>query len=337
MGKLGRTTGYRFAIALLVIAFLGVTFGAGSEVQPAHAQPAQPAQVSIIVDHDDIAQFDSIPDEYIEAASRLAFLFRHASVGGNIDQGLDCLADNSAGRPNYCDRGLPPGEIVADPRYDRSNWDFEFHAPPPNPNPIWSNKARFFIERVDGLPANAYDVVGFKFGYVDGVPGSTIDNNFFVRSDATTDIGDIEALAARHPDKTVMWWTMGLARGVGTEDAASFNGQMRTYAASHAIALMDIADIQSHRPDGTPCVDNAGRGIEALCSDYTEETEGGHLNALGKQRMAKAVWIMMARLAGWQGEPGQSTPTPRPSGTPAPTSTPLPPGWEQLFLPAVRR
>lgn len=327
------------AAALLVAALLAATLGAAFEMQPAHAQPAQPAQVSIIVDHDDIAQFESIPDQYIEEASRLTFLFRHASVGQNISDGLDCLADTSASRPNYCDRGLPPGEIIADPRYNRDNWDFEFHAPPPNPNPIWSNKARFFIERVDGLPANSYEVVGFKFGYVDGVPGSTIDNNFFVRSNTTTDIGDIEALAGRHPDKTIMWWTMGLARGVGTEDAASFNRQMREYAASHAIALMDIADIQSHRPDGTPCVDNGGRGIEALCSDYTEETQGGHLNALGKQRMAKAVWIMMARLAGWQGEPGQNTPTPRPTGTraPLPTATPLPPGWEQLFLPAVRR
>jgi hypothetical protein len=36
-----------------------------------------------------------------------------------------------------------------------------------------------------------------------------------------------------------------------------------------------------------------------MCDEYTEEVVAGHLNALGKQRMAKAVWVLMARLAGW--------------------------------------
>ena len=78
-----------------------------------------------------------------------------------------------------------------------------------------------------------------------------------------------------------------------------FNRQMRAYAVAHNKVFMDLADIESHRPDGTACTDNEGNGIEAICQDYTNERNAGHLNALGSQRAAKAIWVLMARLAGW--------------------------------------
>lgn len=256
----------------------------------------------IIVDHRSIALFDSIPDQYIQAAIQLDSLFRHASVGGNINQGLDCLMNRTQPRPNYCDSGLSPSEIFYDPKYDRTNWDFEFHQPPPRQNPGWWNKVTLFIDRVDGLPANSYDVVAFKFGYVDAITGSLVDDAFFARNpnDPYPGIEDLEALQTRHPNKVVVHWTLGLARAVGTVDSTNFNTQLRAYASQNRVPLMDIADIQSYSPNGTPCTDVEGRGLPALCADYTTEQVGGHLNARGTQRMAKAYWILMAQLAGWQ-------------------------------------
>jgi len=171
-----------------------------------------------------------------------------------------------------------------------------------NPNPGWWDKLYYFVDRVNGLPPNSYDFVSFKFGYVDGISGANIDNKFFNNDpdDNFPSIEDLEALEAAHPDKTLILWTMGLARIIGTADAASFNQQMRNYAIENDKILMDIGDILSHDPSGAQCTYS---GFEALCAEYTDETEGGHLNARGMQRMAKAYWVMMAKLAGWEGAP----------------------------------
>ena len=74
---------------------------------------------------------------------------------------------------------------------------------------------------------------------------------------------------------------------------------MRSYAITHDKILMDIADIESHHSNGTSCYSTLNNGVEALCDEYTEEDGGGHLNGLGGQRMAKAMWVLMAQLAGW--------------------------------------
>ncbi|OGO25517.1 MAG: hypothetical protein A2W33_05790 [Chloroflexi bacterium RBG_16_52_11] len=92
-----------------------------------------------------------------------------------------------------------------------------------------------------------------------------------------------------------------MGRAIGTAESDSFNQQLRAYAIDHNKILMDIADIESHTQDGAPCFDNGGQGHEAICDEYTNEKNAGHLNALGSMRAAKAMWVLMARLAGWEG------------------------------------
>jgi hypothetical protein len=257
---------------------------------------------AIIVDHQAIALFEQIPDEYIRKASDLRLLFRHASVGKNITDGLDCLMNNFSQRPFACDKGLPAGEVIFDAKYDRANWVFEFHQPPPALNPPWDQKLGLFLKRIETLPpGEQYSVVGYKHGYVEAIPGAKIDDLFFNNQsgDKFPSVEDLEALEATHPEMIVMYWTMGLAR-LGFPDAQNFNRQMRRYAAERGKVFMDLADIESHDPAGNPCVDNEGKNIEAICADYTDEEVNGHLNALGSLRMAKAMWVLMARIAGWQ-------------------------------------
>src|SRR5690606_2543925 len=67
-----------------------------------------------------------------------------------------------------------------------------------------------------------------------------------------------------------------------------------------------------------------GINIPAICQHYTSETEGGHLGSVsaGKIRVAKAIWVLMAQLAGWN--PGGQSTTPTPTSvinTPTPTPT----------------
>jgi hypothetical protein len=261
---------------------------------------AQPV-TRIVIDHTSLELFDRIPENYIQAASQFSMLFRHASVGYNIDYGLNCLADNLDPRPPGCDGSVPPEQIIYNEIYNRDNWFFEFHQPPPSQNPGWWEKFYLFEDRVDSLtPSEQYDVVAYKHGYVDAYSGSLIDDLFFVHdpNDPYPSIFDYEALAARHRDKTFVLWTMGLAR-LSYPDSQNFNQQMRAYAVANNKILMDIAAIESHRPNGQRCYSILNNGVEAICDEYTDEDGGGHLNGLGAQRMAKAVWVLMARLAGW--------------------------------------
>jgi len=281
----------------------------------------------IIVDHTNLDNYFSLLKDNPQAialTSSQSLLFRHASVGGNINDGLNCLANNYDRRPYICDRDLDPSEVIYDPAFDRSNWDFEFHLPPPEQNPGWWVKVTEYVNRVDTAPH--YDFTAFKFGYVDAFYDSVIDQEFFnPQSAAYPNISQIEALDTRHPDQTQIFWTMGLARTIGTPQSTAFNQQMRAYALQNNKVLLDMADIESHSPTGEACF---YQGEPALCADYTTEINGGHLNARGKLRLAKAVWVTMALASGW--DPGLHQPTALPTDTqpsptvvnPSPTSLP---------------
>lgn len=289
-----------------------LTSSATPEMKPtptpisADADPSESGQ-ALIADHTVVGQFYQIPDEYIEAAGQLSMLFRHASVGFNISSGLDCLQNNFDGRrPNGCDRELSQEQIFYDSKYDRSNWTFEFHdaysTEFSDPGVGWWNKVYLFEDRLNGVigPGESYDVAGFKFGYVDTSEGANydIDDVFFANDpdDNLPSIENLEQLEGAYPQITFMYWTMALSRRADLS-SQNFNRQMREYATANGKVLMDLADIQSHRPDGTPCYDNLGNNNEAICDEYTEDV--GHLNALGKQRVAMALWWLTARIAGW--------------------------------------
>jgi hypothetical protein len=134
------------------------------------------------------------------------------------------------------------------------------------------------------------------------------------------DISDFEALEAQYPEAIFFHWTTSLARSVGSAESDAFNDQMRAYALANGKILFDVADILSHDEQGQPCYDNRdgveycnnnrcenypddGLDLLAICQDYTTETDGGHLGSVsgGRLRVAKAFWVLMARIAGWEG------------------------------------
>ena len=232
----------------------------------------------------------------------MRLLVRHASVGHNVDNALSCLMDDSGTPPNFCDRGLDESYVVHDSKYDRSQWTFELHATP-NANPGWNKKVSYFIERADELQVGQnYEAMINMLAYLDGAPGSNLDDLFFSREeDNEPGIVELEALLQRHPNTQMIWTTLALARIVGGADSASFDEQLRNYVRENGGYLLDIADIESHMPDGTPCLEQEDSGYPVLCPQYTTETRGGHPNALGSQRIARGLWILMSHIAGWQG------------------------------------
>lgn len=287
---------------------------------------------AVRVDHHSLVLFDLIPEEYIQRASQLRMLFIDRSVGFNIDEGLTCLGyPSNAASPIGCRRAQHKQAVFNVPEqdlawsrpggYDRSNWTFQTW--PTNGCGSWSEMAQCFIVHVEPM-LDRYDVISFQYSYLAVDGGSSIDDvpgGFFSDGRNTTDVYDLEDFQARNPDRVIIYWTTSLARSIGTEESLIFNDQMREYAMENNKILFDVADILSHAPSGESCYDNRdgisysdgtksedypddGQDFPAICQHYTTEVNGGHLGGVsaGKIRVAKAFWVLMAQIAGW--DPG---------------------------------
>lgn len=225
--------------------------------------------------------------------------------------------------------GRVPERLRFDPDpilYNRSNWKFEFRTGE------WEELLENFVTNIVPAYVNTTAVLSFQYSYLNIGIGETIadpDRGFFVDlpsnyygSNRTRwDISDMEALEAQYPSKVFIYWTTSLARSIGTVEGMNFNNQMRQYVADNGKILFDVADILSHDDKGQPCYDNRdgvqyctpsgncenhpndGQNLPAICQLYTTETDGGHLGSVsaGKIRVAKAFWVLMARIAGWDG------------------------------------
>ncbi len=300
------------------------------------AIPLNPPADMIYIDHHDVALFEQIPEEYLVAAANIPMLFIDRSVGVNISEALNCLAfPSNEAAPHYCSvyehAGTPP--FSSDPSevswsrgggYGRDHWDYETW--PENDCRLWQRHVPCFTSRADEI-IEQYQVLSFQFSYLEVTDGSTIADQpggFFSDTPPLGNVYELAAYEAQHPDKVFIYWTTSLARSIGTEVSDTFNNQMRQYAIEHNKVLFDVADILSHDPNGNPCYDNRdgqpysnqhtsenypddGRDYLAICQHYTTETEGGHLGSTstGAIRVAKAMWVLMARLAGWNGIPQQ--------------------------------
>lgn len=219
-------------------------------------------------------------------------------------------------------------------RYDRSRWSFYVFADD------WDKMAVRFIrglrERAipalthpDGRPVRIdpldFDVLSFQFTYLNVAAGSDAAKFFTHLPGEFDDAYDLEreieaVLGRADPPRVFVYWTTSLARGIGTQESDEFNAAMRRWCRERGRILFDFADIQSHDMHGRPCYDNRdgipyttpngskgedhpddGKRYPAICQENTTEADGGHLaTAQGLVSIAKAFWITMARVAGWQ-------------------------------------
>lgn len=300
------------------------------------------SQSGFVIDHDDVDLFDHIPENFLDSARNTRMLFSDRSVGQNVHEALDFLAYPSwaqtpaSARRDYTDdqwhwktfnqndwnAGLVPDRIrfIPDPvRYDRSNWHFALKSG------SWKELTQDFITVLGPSYADSVEVWSFQFSYLNVTETETIaepQTGFFSNQANSPDIYDLETFLASYPNHTFVYWTTSLARGIGTSVSTSFNEQLRDWCLANDKILFDFADILSHTDQGAPCFDNRdgipytsqtgqmedhpddGYAYPAICQDYTTETEGGHLGSVsaGSIRIIKAMWVLMARIAGWDGQ-----------------------------------
>ncbi len=156
-------------------------------------------------------------------------------------------------------------------KYSPSNWFFQNRG-----NPGWQAKVDDLVNQAS-IQSSNFDVLTMKFCYID----TTADWEYYRNQ--------MEKLSTTHPSKTFIWWTMPIM--TSSDNARNlFNEKVRAYANTHNIILFDIAAIESHDSTGRAAMEKG----EAMSVDYS--TDGGHLNTLGSERVAKAWWMLVARL-----------------------------------------
>jgi hypothetical protein len=225
-------------------------------------QPQIAGAQAIRADHT-TADLTLIPDGVLSSASNLKVHLRRASVGGNIDDGLNAIqTENPA-------------------KYNRSNWVFYMRG-----NPGWQAKV---IDFVTFTAANTsdYDVFSMKFCWIDPDASFTSYRDTLLRLENT------------YPSKRFVWWTMPITRDPdGSEsNRQTFNDNVRNFAAENGKLLFDIADIEAYNAAGQKKTDGSGHELQ----QDVWSSDGGHLNDAGSRRVASAWWWLMARVAGWNG------------------------------------
>lgn len=222
---------------------------------------------SLVIDHGSVPA--AVPGDALARAARRVVLFGHQSVGQNI---LDAVREIAPAVPVTSLADGDPAPLAAG-----------ITAFPVGENGDARGKIDDFRGRLERLPGRI-DVAMMKLCYVDTPPEGEVEA--VLRRHA----GAMEALARKHPETRLVWWTQPLERE-GNHVRQALNARIRAWCREHGATLFDIADIESHHASGEACVEG---GAPALCPEYTED--GGHLNGQGATRVARALLALLARL-----------------------------------------
>ena len=238
------------------------------------APTSTPSGGAVIVDH--TADVASLTQAQLDAAREAVTFFNHKSIGNNI---LDGIADLQA---------QDPARYTIAVQYSSGT------APGLNHYQVGGNGAP--LTKISGfapLVKDDHDLAMMKFctGDCPCVQGDTPMGEVWA-----TYRDMMVASQVAHPDTALVWWTWPLiasdhSRAYCNEELAEFNDAVRAYVGANGGVLFDIADIESHDADGNPVT--AG-DWEAAWPGWT--SDGAHLNEAGRQRVAGALWVLLAEV-----------------------------------------
>jgi hypothetical protein len=244
---------------------------------------AHPTAAAIIT-HTNVDQVAALPQATMDAIGQQRWLFTHASVGGNMIEGMESLHAATPDRYQLVTAtagtgstvSAPPASTVPGTIYDA-----------PRGNPGWTAKFTMFDNAVRTLGWHAPKI------------GIAMDKLCYIDESAnpTNYVAMMTALEADYPETVFVYTTMPLTSDAGSDNIlrAGYNNYVRACCQTNNRVLFDIADIESHDPSGTAITfTNTGTVYQRLYSGYT--SDGGHLNTLGEQRVALGWYAVAAAL-----------------------------------------
>lgn len=240
----------------------------------------------VIIDHNCVQKFETIPDNILTTLAKMRVMFRHASVGTTINNALDCL-QGTRNNPAEC-------KIYPQYKYDRRNFICQLRG-----NSGWYGKVDDFVTEVE-KQFNQFDVFSFKYCYLDGLDGlqEPCGKDYKEVKKAWDYLREkMEFLEQKYPFKIFVWWTIPLTQ-IGQLCTDTLNNLIRQYVKTNDKILFDIADIQCHDELGNYQVNSNGWEIayKPFCGEQQPGAQACHPNWTGSLRIAKAFWWMIYQL-----------------------------------------
>jgi len=249
-----------------------------------------------------LPSIDDVPAEHWAKLANKKIFFGHQSVGYNIIDGIsDILNERDYIKLNI----IEARETSA---FDKPV--FAHSQVGMNTKPF--SKIKRFVEIMDSGVGDKVDIAFFKFCYVDIMRDSNPREIFDSYSAA------LKELKVRYPETQFLHITVpirsvpkGIKRNlkqsvkllIGKPGFFEDNIMRRSYnellkdAYSKTEALFDLAMIESVNTSGFRC--HAIKGAEkvwVMAPEYTDD--GGHLNSLGRRKVAEQLLIILSETAG---------------------------------------
>lgn len=222
--------------------------------------------------------FDTLDQSDYDAIGKRIWFFTHASVGGNMLDGMDVLHNSDPTKyqlttPTASTTSLPSGDVVPGSVYDANRG-----------NPGWQSKYDIFRAAVEAGWGNAADFVMDKLCYIDQA------------ADAQVYLQMMEDLDSKHP-ATFVYATLPIKTSTDRSNDLRniYNRAVRDYCKTHGKLLFDIADLEAHDAAGneyTYISSTDGQTYQRMYSGWTGD--GGHLDAEGRVWVARAWYVLAA-------------------------------------------
>jgi hypothetical protein len=275
------------------------------------------SQTQIIADHTVVDLYDDIPSNWIDSVKTMWLSYAGESHSSAIRDGLTRLEDSSAVYAvSVIESGTPESPTSANLRASRATWgdidnssgwiytygeeDWGMGGPPAYtlvPAAVTRTSAGITYCNAIGNP-----ITVFAFGhcYDDGI------NLAYSYVEATKQY--IEYCADSIP--TTVIFTTGPVDGyLAGNDAGSYEQYLKWEIVRDSVdndpsrILFDYADIISYNNDGeVQLALYDGNYFPVFHDDNDDEPGTGHIGNTGANRLAKAMWWTLARIAGWDGE-----------------------------------
>lgn len=243
---------------------------------------ATPVQCQII-DHSALALVDKFPQSVMDCVGCQKWFFTHASVGSNMIDGMNDLHSMDSTRYQLTVSSVsysgmqasnPPSPTISGCIYECNRG-----------NPGWSSKFAIFD--------NSVRLAGWRYPSVD----LCMDKLCYIDQDASASqyITTMSALETYSPQTIFVYTTMPLMTSTDSDNVLrnQYNQAVRAYCSTNKKLLLDIADIESHDPNGVEqTFQYNGSTYQKLYSNYS--SDGGHLNSAGRQRVAKGWYAAAA-------------------------------------------
>jgi hypothetical protein len=247
------------------------------------------------------SNFDSIkdvPNTVWEKLSKKKIYFGHQSVGFNIIDGIyDVMKENPEIKLNI---------VETTDRTDFESGLLAHSTVGKNTDP--KSKIDEFAKNIDGGIGKIADAAALKFCYVDITSETDVEKVFGAYK------GQVEKLRASYPNLAIIHftapltgrqtgWKASIKKIIGREiDGATDNikrfeyNELLVNEFDGKDPIFDIAKIESTFTDGTrSSFEKDGETYYSMVPEYTYD--GGHLNELGRKRVAERFLIFLSNLS----------------------------------------